>query len=77
MNNLKHYRKLAGLTQRELAEKSDISLRLIQDYEQGHKKLQTAYAITVLKLANILNCTVSDLIEIDKTPQNVQAKGNT
>ena len=62
MNNLKHYRKKAGLTQTELAEKLDISHRTLQSYEQGQKPLEKAAAITVLNMARVLGCTVEDLI---------------
>ena len=65
MNNLKHYRTEAGLSQSQLAEKVGISFRTLQDYEQGRKPLEKAAAITVLTLARILHCTVEDLI--DKT----------
>lgn len=63
MNNLKHYRKQAGLSQAQLAEKAGISPRTLQDYEQGQKPLEKAATITVLKLARVLGCTVEDLIE--------------
>jgi len=63
MNNLKHYRKKAGLTQAQLAEKVGISHRTLQDYEQGQKPLEKAAAITVLNMARILDCTVEDLID--------------
>jgi len=62
MNNLKQYRKRAGLTQDGLAEKAGISPRTLQDYEQGQKPLEKAAAITVLNLARALGCTVEDLI---------------
>ena len=63
MNPLKHYRQKAGLTQPELAEKVGISHRTLQDYEQGQKPLEGARALTVLKMARILGCTVEDLID--------------
>lgn len=63
MNALKRYRKQAGLTQPELAEKVGISHRTLQDYEQGQKPLEGARAITVLKMAKALGCTVEDLID--------------
>lgn len=65
MNALKDYRKKAGLTQPELAEKVGISHRTLQDYEQGQKPLEGARAITVLKMARTLGCTVEDLIDPD------------
>lgn len=63
MNTLKEYRKRAGLTQPELADKVGISPRTLQDYEQGRKPLEKAAAITVLTVARILGCSVADLID--------------
>lgn len=63
MNNLQHYRKLAGLSQAQLAEKVGVSHRTLQDYEQNRKPLEKAAAITVLNLARVLGCTVEDLID--------------
>ena len=63
MNNLKYYRKRAKLTQAELAKSVDISHRTLQDYEQDHKPLAKAAAITVLNMARTLGCTVEDLID--------------
>lgn len=62
MNNLKHYRTAAGLSQARLADKVNISPRTLQDYEQNRKPLEKAAAITVLRLARVLGCTVEDLI---------------
>lgn len=69
MNNLKHYRKAAGLSQGQLAEKVGISPRTLQDYEQGRKPLEKAAAITVLTMARILGCTVADLIDPEEDTQ--------
>lgn len=63
MNNLQFYRKRAGLTQAVLAEKVDISIRTLQDYEQDRKPLEGVRAITVLNMARCLGCTVEDLID--------------
>ena len=63
MNPLKHYREKAKLSQSQLAGKAGISVRTLQDYEQGQKPLEGARAITVLTLARILGCTVEDLID--------------
>ena len=62
MSNLKQYRERAKLSQSQLAEKTGISLRTLQDYEQGRKPLEGARAITVLTLSKALSCTVEDLI---------------
>lgn len=61
--NLKALRLDAGLSQRELAEISDIPVRTIQQYEQKQKNINAAKAETVVKLAKALNCTVEALME--------------
>ena len=65
MNNLKKHRQQAGMTQPELAAAVGISHRTLQDYEQDRKPLEKAAAITVLRMAKALGCTVEDLIETD------------
>lgn len=64
MTNLKQYREMRKLSQRELAERSGVSLRTLQDYEQGRKPINQAAAITVLRIAQALGVTVEDLLEI-------------
>ena len=64
MTNLKQYREKRKLSQRELAERSGVSLRTLQDYEKGQKPINKAAAITVLRIAQALNCKVEDLLEI-------------
>lgn len=63
MNKLKQYREAAGITQAELAKLTGISVRVIQNYEQGTRPLNGARAITVYQIAKALNCTVEDLLE--------------
>ena len=66
MTNLKCMRQVYGLSQSQLSDRSGVNVRLIQDYEQGHKSINNAKAITVHKLAHVLNCTVEDILELDK-----------
>ena len=61
--NLKRLRHLAGLSQRELAEKSGISLRTIQQYEQRQKNINKAQVDTLIPLSMALYCEVRDLLE--------------
>ena len=64
--NLKTLRELKGISRKELAEQSGISVRSIQDYEQGHKDLGAAKAASVHRLAQVLDCSMEDLIsEVD------------
>ena len=61
--NLKRLRRQAGLSQRELAEKSGISLRTIQQYEQRKKNINKAQIETLIPLSMALYCEVRDLLE--------------
>lgn len=61
--NLKHLRTAYGITQAELAQRSGISLRSIQMYEQRNKNINKASADTLYSLAKVLGCTMEDLIE--------------
>lgn len=63
MNKLKQTREAAGITQAELAKLTGISVRVIQNYEQGTRPLNGARAITVYQIAKALNCTIEDLLE--------------
>lgn len=61
--NLKRIRTTYGCTQAELAERSGVSLRSIQMYEQRNKNINRASAETLYRLSKVLGCTVEDLIE--------------
>ena len=61
-SRLKFYREEKGLSQSELAKKSGVPLRNIQAYEQGYKDINKAQVITVLQLAEALECDVYDII---------------
>lgn len=61
-NRLKHQRRLAGLTQRELSERSGVSLRMIQAYEQFDQDIAKAEAGSLLNLASVLGCEPAALL---------------
>ena len=61
--NLKLLRQRAGLSQRMLAELSDIPIRTIQQYEQRQKNINKAQAEYLVRLAKVLCCEAGDLIE--------------
>ncbi|MGN0169232.1 MAG: helix-turn-helix domain-containing protein [Lachnospiraceae bacterium] len=56
-------RKSAGYSQKALAEKSGVALRMIQQYEQRAKDINKASATNLLALAKTLGCSVEDLME--------------
>lgn len=64
MTKLKTIRTSKNMTQRELSEVSGVNLRILQHYEQGFKDINKAQAITVYNLAQALNCSVEDLLEL-------------
>jgi len=60
---LKRRRESRQLTQRQLSEVTGVSVRLVQDYEQGRRDINSAEAATVTILASSLGCAVEDLLE--------------
>ena len=70
MYNLKRIREAAGLTQRELAERSGVPLRNIQVYEaespKTHKNINGAAALSVWNMAQVLGVQVIDLLEVNE-----------
>lgn len=66
MSNMKRLRKEHGMTQAELAERSGVSIRMIQYYEQGRADINKAEALTVYRLAQALNNLMEDLLELDE-----------
>lgn len=59
---LREIRKSRNLTQKELAQRSGVNFRSLQDYEQGHKKLTSASGDILLRLSTVLGCTTEDLL---------------
>lgn len=63
MTNLKRIREAVGLSRSELAEKTGVKLTAIRDYEQNHKPINKASAISIYKLSVVLDCKMEDLLE--------------
>ena len=63
--NLHQLRKLAGLTQKELAELSGVNLRTLQQYEIGAKDINKASGAAINSLALALHCNFYDVMELD------------
>ena len=60
---IKELREKFHFTQAELAERSGVSLRSIQMYEQRNKDINKASAETLYRIAMALGCAMEDLIE--------------
>ena len=67
MSNLQTIRKEKGLSQSKLANLSGVNISMIQFYEQGVKDINMAAGITLKKLADVLGCSIDDLLEYERT----------
>ena len=63
MTKIKEVRLQKGLTQKELSEKSGVSIRTLQHYEQGSKNFDHARIDTLLNVCETLKCTLYDILE--------------
>ena len=61
--HLKEMRLINGLSQSKLAAASGIPVRTIQQYEQRRKDINKAAADSIIRLAYVLNCEPSSLLE--------------
>lgn len=68
---LQQIREMRGLTRRELAEKSGVNYRSLQDYEQGHKEIASAKGDTLYRLSLALGCTIEDILELRSADNNL------
>ena len=62
---LKQQRKICGYTQKELAEKSGVKLRTLQQYESRAKDINKASVQVVKAMATALGCHIEDLLETE------------
>lgn len=62
--NLKRIRTAMGLSQKQLAEKAEVSIRNIQAYEQRHNDINKAQSDILFRLSKTLGCNVEDLFEM-------------
>jgi len=60
MKEIRKYRKRAGISVKELASKIGVSMMSIYRYEQGKRKPDVE---TAAKIADILNCSIEDLLK--------------
>lgn len=65
VSKLQHQRKLRGLSQQELAQKSEVNLRTLQQYEIRTKNINKASVDSVRNLARVLGCRVEDILETE------------
>lgn len=59
---LQDIRKKRGLSQSQLAQKSGVNVRRLQNYEQGHRDINGAKISILLDLAIALECDLNDIL---------------
>lgn len=65
---MRHYRKLQGMTQRELADRAGTTQYTVSEIELGHRD---PHPSTLRKLASVLGVEVADLFkEVDNPLAN-------
>lgn len=75
MTKLKEIRTHLQISQSELAELSCVNTRIIQGYEQGYRNIDGAKIETLLKLSQVLQCKISDLIENEELKEELKRSG--
>jgi transcriptional regulator with XRE-family HTH domain len=63
MTRLQEIRRLKGMTQRELADASGVSLRMVQHYERGEFRFENVGVLVLLKFSNVLDVPLSSLLD--------------
>ena len=61
-NSLQIIREKRGLSRKEVSQISGVSLRSLQDYEQGHKNISSAKGSTIYQLSLALGCSMEDIL---------------
>lgn len=60
---LQAIRENKDITQKELANKTGISLSSIRAFEQGQRNINGASIDKLIKICNVLECTISDILD--------------
>lgn len=70
---MKIIRESKNISQEELAEKTELSIQLIRLYEQKPLRRNKATLKSLVKIAKVLNCKVSDLIEDEELKSDFES----
>ena len=70
---LKEIRESRGMSQQQLADKSGISKRMIQAYEQGYRDINGAKLTTLVTFANVLNCPINQIVDDPELIEKIHA----
>lgn len=70
ISKLAKLREERGYSQADLAHVAGLSLRTLQNYEQGVNNINGAKLRTLCKIAGALRCPLVDIIEPDEVIEN-------
>ena len=62
---LREIRESREMSQKDLADKSGITKRMIQAYEQGYRDINGAKLSTLLSLANAMHSSLDEIVTDD------------
>lgn len=65
VTKLCYVRKMRGLTQQQVADKTGISLKTLQKYESGSLAIEKAAVDKVCALCKLYNCGIRDITSLD------------
>lgn len=74
-DKLQAMREEKGFSQGQLAKRSGIGVRMIQDYEQGKRDLNGAKLKTILRLCAALECKMNDILNDPETIELLKQYG--
>ena len=63
MTQLQDKRRASGMSQSELADRAQMSVRTLQALEVGARNIDKVSVLTALKLARALDCSIEDILE--------------
>lgn len=71
---LKELRLDKGLSQSQLAQAAEISIRTLQQYEQGNRDINGCRLKTLIKLSNVLECSIVDILTDEELIEMIKNK---
>lgn len=60
---IQEIRQNKNMTQQELAERSGVSVRTIQAYESGIRRIDGASILTLCNLSKVMGCKITEILE--------------
>lgn len=74
-DKLRALRESRNLSQSQLAKRAGLSVRMLQDYEQGKRDFNGAKLKTMLRLCLALECKLKDILNEPETIELLQRYG--